>query len=149
MKKYAPFLLSVGLFLLGCSKDNNTDVPGPNGPNPDPSADVVVQDFMWKAMNLWYFWQADVPNLTDDHFATNADYTKFLESESNPEDFFFKQLTYTDDRFSFLSDDYVELTQNLSGISKSNGLEFGLTYFDDNNNNMLDANEESSVMSAT
>ena len=142
MKKYAPFLLSVGLFLLGCSKDNNSDVPGPNGPNPDPSADVVVQDFMWKAMNLWYFWQADVPNLADDHFATNTDYTNFLESESNPEDFFFKQLTYTDDRFSFLSDDYVELTQNLSGISKSNGLDFGLTYFDDNNNNMLDANEE-------
>jgi len=142
MKKYFVLFLSLGLLLAGCSNDDNGKVPGPGGPNPDPSADVVVQDFMWKAMNLWYFWQGDVDDLADDRFTSDAEYTEFLESESNPEDFFFNKLLFTEDRFSFLSDDYVELTQNLSGISRSNGLEFGLTYFDDNGNDMLDTNEE-------
>ena len=82
-------------------------------------------------MNLWYFWQGDVPDLADDRFSNDADYTDFLESEANPEDFFFNKLLFADDRFSFLSDDYVELTQNLSGISRSNGLEFGLFLFSD------------------
>lgn len=86
---------------------------------------------MWKAMNLWYFWQGDVADLADDRFSNDADYTDFLESEANPEDFFFNKLLFADDRFSFLSDDYVELTQNLSGISRSNGLEFGLFLFSD------------------
>lgn len=141
MKTYLLLFLSLGLLLAGCSKSDN-GVGGPNGPKPDPSADVVVQDFMWKAMNLWYFWQEDVPDLADDRFTSDAAYTTFLESEANPEDFFFNKLLFTEDRFSFLSDDYVELTQNLSGISRSNGVEFGLTYFDDNNNNQLDDTEE-------
>ena len=123
--------MGLGLLMAGCSNDDNGNVPGPGGPNPDPSANVTVQDFMWKAMNLWYFWQGDVPDLADDRFSNDADYTDFLESEANPEDFFFNKLLFADDRFSFLSDDYVELTQNLSGISRSNGLEFGLFLFSD------------------
>lgn len=129
MKKYIGLFLGLGLLVAGCSNDDNGDVPNPGGPNPDPTADVVVQDFMWKAMNLWYFWQGEVADLADDRFATDEEYTEFLSSESNPEDFFFNRLLFADDRFSFLSDDYVELTQNLSGISRSNGLEFGLFLF--------------------
>jgi len=131
MKKYIALFMGLGLLMAGCSNDDNGNVPGPGGPNPDPSANVTVQDFMWKAMNLWYFWQGDVPDLADDRFSNDADYTDFLESEANPEDFFFNKLLFADDRFSFLSDDYVELTQNLSGISRSNGLEFGLFLFSD------------------
>lgn len=131
MKKYIALFMGLGLLMAGCSNDDNGNVPGPGGPNPDPSANVAVQDFMWKAMNLWYFWQGDVADLADDRFSNDADYTDFLESEANPEDFFFNKLLFADDRFSFLSDDYVELTQNLSGISRSNGLEFGLFLFSD------------------
>lgn len=128
MKKY--LFLTLAILAAGCSK-NDDGVNGNGGPNPDPSADVVVQDFMWKALNLWYFWQEDVADLADDRFSTDEDYTTFLQSEADPEDFFFTKLLYTDDRFSFLSDDYVELTQNLSGISRSNGLEYGLFLFSD------------------
>ena len=139
MKKYASFYLGLALLLFACSK--NDDGLNPGGPNPS-STDLAVQDFMWKAMNLWYFWQDDVDDLADDRFSTDEEYTAFLEQEEDPETFFFDYLTYSEDRFSFLSDDYVELTQNLSGLSRSNGVEFGLTYFDDNDNNMLDDNEE-------
>lgn len=123
LKHYA-FLL-MGLTVLGtsCNKDQDDLV----NPNPDPTANNLdVQDFMWKAMNLWYFWQQDVPNLADDRFTDNQTYTDFLASEPDPETFFFDKLLFEEDRFSFLSDDYKELTQNLSGVSRSNGLEFGL-----------------------
>jgi len=124
MKKFYALLL-VLLFVASCSKSDDD----PGGPN--PNANVTVQDFMWKAMNLWYFWQSDVPNLADDRFSTDEDYTNFLAATSDPSDFFFDRLLFTDDRFSFLNSDYTELTQNLSGISRSNGLEFGLFLFQD------------------
>jgi len=117
---------------FSCSK-NDDAVKAPGTVNPDPSAGVDVQDFMWKAMNFWYFWQADVSNLADDKFPNTEDgskiYTDFLLLDENPEDFFNNQLRFSEDRFSFLSDNYVELTNQLSGISKGNGLEFGLVRF--------------------
>jgi C-terminal processing protease CtpA/Prc len=131
MKKW--FALMAGLVALACSNDDN-GIDGPNGPDPDPSADVVVQDFMWKAMNLWYFWQGEVPDLADERFETVQEYTEFLESESNPALFFENRLRFFDDRFSFFSDDYTELTQSLAGISRSNGMEFGLVQFSGSNN---------------
>jgi C-terminal processing protease CtpA/Prc len=86
---------------------------------------------MWKAMNIWYFWQADVPDLADTRFSTDEDYTAFLETESNPANFFDNKLRFDEDRFSFYNEDYKELTDNLSGISRSNGVEFGLFLFSD------------------
>jgi C-terminal processing protease CtpA/Prc len=126
------FSLLLLLIIASCSK-NDDSIKAPGTVNPDPSAGVAVQDFMWKAMNFWYFWQADMPNLADDKFANTDEgskaYTEFLLLEEDPEDFFNNQLRFADDRFSFLSDNYVELTNQLSGISKSNGLEFGLVRF--------------------
>ncbi|MDB2606651.1 S41 family peptidase [Zobellia sp.] len=121
------FVLS--LFLLtSCSKSDDFSIP--DTVDPDPDAGVEVQDFMWKAMNFWYFWQSDVENLSDAKFPNTEEgsinYTQFLASESDPGEFFDEQLLFSEDRFSFYSDDYVELTQSLAGISKSNGVIFGL-----------------------
>ena len=130
MKKF--FLLSLGLSMLfvSCSKDDN-QIKNGSTPDPDPVAtvDVTVQNFMWQALNLWYFWQADVPDLADDRFGTNAEYTDFLETYTDPESFYKDVLLYSEDRFSFLNSDYKELVNNLAGVSKSNGLEFGLVRF--------------------
>ncbi len=98
-----------------------------------PNAGLDVQDFMWKAMNYWYFWQEEVPDLADDRFPISetgtTDYTEFLKSELDPTAFFTDKLRFSEDRFSFFSDDYTTLTNSLAGISKSNGLEFGLISF--------------------
>jgi Periplasmic protease len=124
MKKFFLLFLGFSFVLISCSKDDNSIK---NGETPDPNAnDVTVQNFMWQAMNLWYFWQADVNDLADDRFATDAAYTDFLQTYDDPESFFTDILLYGDDRFSFLNEDYSELVNNLSGVSKSNGLEFGL-----------------------
>lgn len=122
MKKYLLLLFLFGIAMAACKKDDD-------GFN--TSDDVVVQDFMWLAMNLWYFWQAEVPDLADDRFQTNAEYAEFLASESDPGEFFDNKLRFQDDRFSFYNSDYKELTNNLAGISRSNGLEFGLFVFQD------------------
>ncbi len=117
------------VLLAACSKNDN-DITAPDTVDPDPNAGVVVQDFMWKAMNFWYFWQSDVENLSDTKFQNTPEgsenYTNFLLSEENPANFFNNKLRFSEDRFSFFSDNYVELTNQLAGISKSNGVEFGL-----------------------
>ena len=131
MKKI--FILFIAVIAFSCSKDD--DLTLPNTVNPDGSADVEVQDFMWKAMNFWYFWQANIDDLADDRFESTeegkAEYTAFLDSEENPAAFFENKLQYIEDRFSFYNEDYRELTNSLAGISKSNGLEFGLVRFQD------------------
>jgi len=123
MKKYLSLLFFVSILFVACNKDDDEiEVP----------VDIVVQNFMWKAMNLWYFWQAEVPDLADDRFSTQDEYESYLAATADPEDFY-EQIQFSEDRFSFLNSDYKELVNNLSGISKSNGMEFGLVRFGDGN----------------
>ncbi|SIS64750.1 C-terminal processing protease CtpA/Prc, contains a PDZ domain [Zobellia uliginosa] len=129
MKKLNLGLLLSVFLIVSCSKTDD-DFTIPDTVDPDPNAGVHVQDFMWKAMNFWYFWQSDVENLSDTKFPNTEEgslaYTQFLASESDPGKFFDDKLLFSEDRFSFFSDNYVELVQSLAGISKSNGVIFGL-----------------------
>lgn len=93
---------------------------------------VPVNDFIWKGLNLYYLWQADVPNLADDKFSNQEQLNRFLESYATPTALF-ESLLYergTIDRFSVLFSDYRVLENALQGVSKSNGVEFGLLYTD-------------------
>lgn len=134
MKKY--LILFAVLLVAGCSK--NDDDLNPNGTSGVP-ADLVTQNFMWRASNLWYFWQADVPNLADERLTNSfSDYLEFLDSEASPGAFFDNQLRFTEDRFTFYNPDYKELTNSLGGIEQNNGMEFRITYNDANGNNIFD-----------
>lgn len=125
MKKFLGLLLIA--FVLSCSDKDDDAFVYPK--------ESTVQNFMWQGLNQWYFWQADAPNLGDNRFANNDDYIAYLESYTDPEEFFY-QTCYKHtkvvgsssaiDRFSFVEDDYETLVNSLSGVSKSNGLEFGL-----------------------
>lgn len=126
-KIYASLIMVTAFLVLGCKSDDNVGI-NPGIPVPDPSANVPVQDFMYRAMNTWYFWQADMPDLADDRFNNTEDYTAFLSSESDPADFF-EKLKIGEDRFSRSKEDYKVWTNALAGITKSNGLEFGLVGF--------------------
>ncbi|WP_318344339.1 S41 family peptidase [Flagellimonas baculiformis] len=141
MKKYILLLLGVTMAFTACSDDDGIK-NGPT-PNPDPDADVAAQNFMWQAMNLWYFWQGDVADLADDRFSSDAEYTAFLEANTDPENFFYSicnkhtRIVGNEaaiDRFSFEEEDYNDLVNSLSGISQSNGLEFGLGLIGDTDN---------------
>jgi len=126
MKKYLYLFFGATLLFTSCSNDDDGNIP----------TNIDAQNFMWKAMNQWYFWQGDVEDLADDRFSTNAEYTAFLEANSNAENFFYSicnrhEEIFGDDnaidRFSFANDDYSELVSGLSGISQSNGVEFRLS----------------------
>lgn len=124
MKKVLLLFLGSIMLVVSCTNDDDG-----GGLNPI-SNDVTVQNFMWQAMNIWYFWQQDVPDLADDRFSTNQEYTEFLQATPDPLDFY-NSIQFNEDRFSFSNEDYNTLVNNLNGISKSNGLEFGLVLFAD------------------
>lgn len=128
MKKYTLIVLGISLFFIQCKKEDD----GPIAPIIEEEL-PVVQNFMWQTMNTYYFWQADVPNLGDSQFTSEEKYKEFLLSEKDPGKFFDGKLLFREDRFSFYSDDYKELTKAFAGVSKSNGLEFGLSFFADSN----------------
>ena len=80
-----------------------------------------INTFVWNAMNHWYLWQDQVPNLSD-----NADYKNLIKSNSDPNRFF-NSLLYNygfTDRFSVIVGDYNLLLDWLSGISTSYGMEY-------------------------
>ncbi|WP_149276094.1 S41 family peptidase [Pareuzebyella sediminis] len=134
MKKYI-WLLAMGLLFVNCSNDDNI-IPEPEIEQEKPVQtvdDYPVQDFIWTVMNTFYFWQGDVPELADSKATNEDDYVSFLSENDDPASFFYDRLLFSEDRFSAVSDDYRDLVNSLQGISKSNGLEFGLSFFGNNN----------------
>ena len=138
MKKYPKFILlfvAMGLFLTNCSNDDDITPDVETEVEETPSvpltaADYPVQNFMWQAMNAYYFWQSEVPDLSDDLYENTEDpaYVSYLADNPDPSNFY-NTLLFTEDRFSFLSENYVDLVNGFQGVSKSNGLEFGLSLF--------------------
>ncbi len=91
---------------------------------------VPVSDFIWKGMNAYYLWQAEVPELADDRFANQDQLNKYLQAFNSPEQLF-ESLIYRPgdiDRFSVIFPDFSVLENLLQGVSKSNGMEYGLRY---------------------
>ena len=132
MKKLLYLFVGLGLLTVSCKSDDN-GIDNPNEPNNPITENLDPQAFMWNAMNLWYFWQEDVDDLSDDRFSNDQEFTEFLQQHPDPSDFYFNTLLFSEDRFSFLNEDYKELVNNLSGVSKSNGVEFGLIRFSEGN----------------
>lgn len=120
------------LFLLAYSLQSCEDQDDVESP-----AALQVNDFVWKGLNQFYLWQADVPNLADDRFNTQDALNSFLAGYSKPEDLFQDLLNkpiskfpkgQAIDRFSWIVDDYSVLEQELQGTTKNSGVDFRLTY---------------------
>ena len=90
--------------------------------------DNEVNDFVWKGLNDFYLWKDDVANLADTKDDDQDDYFTFLNNAGEPEDLFESLLfsPQTVDKYSWIVDDYIELEQQFSGVSKSNGVDFQL-----------------------
>ncbi|MGB3143933.1 MAG: S41 family peptidase [Maribacter sp.] len=150
MKKYFLSLLLLGVVSISCNKDDDgpiieeieevDETPVEEAKIPD---EYPVQNFMWQAMNAFYFWQGDVADLADDRFDTTEKYVEFLASETNPGTFFYNICNQhvrvvgeqnATDRFSVAVENYKDLVNSLQGVSKNNGLEFQLYAFSNSNN---------------
>lgn len=88
--------------------------------------DRVQDEFIWQAMNYYYFWQDEVSNLSDDKFEDFSDLYHFLNESPSSESLFMDELLSPNDRFSWIVDDYIALENAFQGISTSFGYEFGL-----------------------
>lgn len=135
MKKFFLSLLCLGFVVISCNKNDDDpileeviEVPEEETP---VVVDIEVQNFFWQTLNLYYFWQGDVPDLADDRFDTQAGYEEFLTANPEPIDFLENKLLFSEDRFTFYSDDYTDLVNSSAGVSKSNGLQFGLSLIGD------------------
>ncbi|UOB18217.1 S41 family peptidase [Abyssalbus ytuae] len=126
------YFLITSLFFIGlftsCSNDDDN--------SQSVTLNNEVNDFVWKGLNEIYLWQQDVPNLADNKFSSEESYFSFLNSYNDPESLFYDLLYQYGqvDKFSFIVDDYVELENSFSGISKSNGVDFRLGTIRDSNN---------------
>ncbi|RZJ27014.1 MAG: peptidase S41, partial [Flavobacterium sp.] len=120
MKKILGLTLFILPFLLlSCSEDDSNSVP----------TSLKVQDFVWKGMNQYYLWQADVPDLNDDRFDNQDDLNNFLRGYNDPTALFnHLRVDSSIDRFSVIFSDYDVLEGILSGTTKNNGVDFGLKY---------------------
>lgn len=93
-----------------------------------PPVNLQIQNFIWKGLNQYYLWQANVPNLDDNQFLNQTQLNAFLKGYPVPEDLFNALLFKTKDRFSWIVPDYLVLEQQLQGTSLNNGVDFRLSY---------------------
>ncbi|WP_299248591.1 S41 family peptidase [uncultured Aquimarina sp.] len=138
LKYFALILFSVSMF-TSCFEDND-DVIRISGVQ-------EVNDFIWKGMNAFYVYKSDVEDLANDRFSSNQEYGNFLNGFSSPEAIFEGMRTQETvtvgseqikvDEFSFLVDDYIALEQAFDGITRNNGMEFGLVRYPNNASNVF------------
>ena len=128
----------ITISLLSCVKDPvenaNSSILGASDYTGN-DVDLRVRDFIWKGLNAYYLWQADVQNLQDKRFGSlpdtkadkNKSYTQFLKSFSDPKDLFYNGLLNNYkriDRFSYITDNYTDLENHFKGITANLGMNY-------------------------
>ncbi|PPK93951.1 C-terminal processing protease CtpA/Prc [Nonlabens xylanidelens] len=116
--KYTLLALVAFTTLSSCFKDNDDVFAGKS----------EVNNFIYRGMNAFYLYKADVDVLADDRFANQGELEAFHDQFDSPETFF-ESLVFDrprTDRFSVIFSDYVALENILSGNTLNNGMEFGL-----------------------
>ena len=117
--KITLFALLTFSLTTSCYKDKEDDIIINNDVN-------EINDFVYKAMNAVYLYKSNIADLANDRFASYDAYSDYLDSYKTPEDLFKSLIFQIEkvDRFSIIAADGVALLQQLSGVFKSNGLEY-------------------------
>ncbi|WP_299116348.1 S41 family peptidase [uncultured Winogradskyella sp.] len=97
-----------------------------------------VKDFVWKGMNAVYLYKSEIPDLANDRFNSNEEYSQYLNSFTSPETLFesLKYLPESVDRFSRIVDNYFDLQNQQQGVSLSNGIEFNFERVSEGSNEL-------------
>ena len=130
MKRLVLFTLLCGSLMMSCADDMDDEVR-------DPSY-MEIADFIYRGMNDIYLYKSDIPELADGYFENKEEYVEYLSDWDSPSNLFYKGLVATSkDRFSFITDDYEELENTLSGISLTSGMDYRLSYLEENGNDLV------------
>src|SRR5690554_453693 len=126
--KILAILLAVSPLFVSCFEDMDDKV--------QPATNLEIQNFIYRGLNYYYLYKANSPKLADDVFPDSEARDNYLKRFDSPEALFDK-LIVNQDRFSRLYSDYNIIEDALTGVSLSNGMEFGLVYFPDNSGNVF------------
>jgi len=121
-------LLTISVLFVSCFEDADDNL--------QPASTIDIQNFIYRGLNYFYLYKADTPELANDAFANQEELNNFLSNYQTPETLF-DYLLSPQDRFSNLYSDYTLIENALSGITLSNGMEFGLVYYPDNSGNVF------------
>lgn len=112
-------LIALSIITLGSCFNDNDDVI-------QSATSLDIKDFIYKGLNIFYLYKASVPDLANDRFSSDQEYTDYLNAASSPETLFDALLSPSEDDFSWIVDDYIALEQAFDGVTKNNGMSFGL-----------------------
>ena len=123
------YLFLFSLLFTSCFEDNDD-----NG-----ALASEINDFVWKGMNAAYLYKQEIFDLDNERFNDSEEYASYLNNYNSPENLFESLIYERDniDKFSLIVDNYIELEQYLSGVSLSNGLNYGLVYLPNSNNEIF------------
>ena len=76
--------------------------------SPQITLSTEINDFIWKGLNQYYYWQSDVADLADSKATMESEYIPLLNSQQDSKEFF-EGLLHQDDRFSWIEEDYEVL----------------------------------------
>ncbi len=127
-KKAFLFLLTISFLFTACFEDLDD--------NEQVASTLDIQNFIYSGLNYYYLYKSATPELANDAFANQEELNAFLDNYDSPESLF-NYLRAPQDRFSILVDDYIALENALSGVSRSNGMEYGLVLYPDGSNNVF------------
>ncbi|WP_281233856.1 S41 family peptidase [Flavobacterium gelatinilyticum] len=133
--KYIVKTLLVGLVFTACSKDSDSDTKETAATTtPDE-----INNFVWKAMNSWYYWQSNVADLSDSKITSTAAYNSFINGKT-PDALFYSLLYQrgTVDRFSWIenSNEIVQVSK-IAEVEKKGGFSYAIYPKDASNTNMV------------
>lgn len=100
-------LLSFLIINFSCEKDD---------PVEEESANTAINSWMLEKMNLYYFWNENIPLRTN--------------KSLNPDKYFSSLLYKPEDRFSWIQENFTDLLDYLSGVQMEAGYDYSLTWTD-------------------
>jgi carboxyl-terminal processing protease len=117
------FLLLLATVLWSCQKDEEILPDKPDKPLDlvkRPSTQTTVKEWIKEEMDIYYYWNQEMPDLAP-------------TAVRDPEDYFYR-LLYKDDRFSWITDDAEKLKDEMDGIIASQGYSPSYGRFNNSNN---------------
>lgn len=125
-------VIVVVIFLIGFTSNCKKDTPAPAPLTAEERISLNTNQFIWGGLNYWYLWVDSVPALAlatyqNDTNKLNAFLKPYTDHEKLFNDLLYKKSTV--DKWSWIVDDYTVLENELQGITKTMGFDFGLVRY--------------------
>ncbi len=129
MKKIALATVTfLTLLFVSCTTNDDT------APETTVELKNEINDFVWRAMNHWYFWQSDVASLNDNKLDDIDTYYNYLNTFTDSEQLFESLKNKNLDDFSWYIKDVDEQLNDFKGISVSYGINLPRYYVNSDSN---------------